>query len=169
MSTTLKLLSYPTTENGVSLTVPAVAWAYSDWKPLAKVITQDINIISLRFQFTLVMSTDTTYEQLYEIGIHQGAGIVTKIQLPISVRNDTAVGFYMTPDRIFLPEPYTVRAGASIYVRVATSVASAKTINGVKILYQTVSNISSELRQGISNNYQFVEVGNGLSTGERIR
>jgi hypothetical protein len=60
MSTTLTLLSYPKTENGLSLTTTAIAWEYSDWQPLAKVITQDIDIISLRFQFTLVMSADTT-------------------------------------------------------------------------------------------------------------
>lgn len=169
MSTTLSILSYPKTENGLTLTTTAVAWEYSDWKPIAKVITQDIDIISLRFQFTLVMSVDTTYEQLYEIGINQGLGIVTKIQLPISVRSDTAVGFYATPDRIFLPEPYTVRAGASIYVRVATSVASAKTINGIKLQYQATNANNSELYQGVPNNYQFVEVGNGMSTGDRIR
>jgi hypothetical protein len=169
MSTTLKLLSYPTTENGVSLTTTATAWAYSDWKPLAKVITQDIYIISLRFQFTLVMTADTTYEQLYEIGINQGSGIVTKLQLPISVRNDTAVGFYMTPDVIFLPEPYYVVAGASIYVRVATSVASAKTIDGIKLQYQAANPNKSELYQGVGNNYQFVEVGNGMMTTERMR
>jgi hypothetical protein len=169
MATTLKILSYPTTEAGVTLTTTAVAWAYSDWKPLAKVITQDIDIISLRFQFTLVMSADTTYEQLYEIGINQGSGIVTKIQLPISVRNDTAVGFYMTPDRIFLPEPYTVKAGASIYVRVATSVASAKTINGIKLQYQASDPNKSPLYQGVGNNYQFVEVGDGMMTTERMR
>lgn len=169
MSTTLTLLSYPTTENGLSLTTTAIAWAYSDWKPLAKVITQDINIISLRFQFTLVMSADTTYEQLYEIGINQGAGIVTKIQLPISVRNDTAVGFYQTPDVIFLPEPYTVTAGASIYVRVATSVASAKTINGIKLQYQASSVNKSPLYQGVNNNYQFASADNGISVSEKIR
>ena len=169
MSTTLKLLSYPKTENGLTLTTTAVAWAYSDWKPIAKVITQDIYITSLNFQFTPVMSADTTYEQLYEIGINQGSGIVTKIQLPISLRNDTAVGFYNNPDRIFLPEPYAVTAGASIYVRVATSVASAKTINGIKLQYQAANPNNSELYQGVPNNYQFVEVGNGMSTGERIR
>lgn len=169
MSTTLSILSYPKTENGLTLTTTAVAWEYSDWKPIAKVITQDIDIISLRFQFTLVMSADTTYEQLYEIGINQGLGIVTKIQLPISVRNDTAVGFYATPDIIFLPEPYTVRAGASIYVRVATSVASAKTINGIKLQYQAANANNSELYQGVPNNYQFVEVGTGMSASDRIR
>lgn len=169
MSTTLQLLSYPTTENGVVLNVVSGGFGYSDWKPLAKVITQDINIISLVFQFTLVMSPDTTHEQLYEIGINQGSGIVTQIQLPLSIRNDTAVGFYPTSGGIFLPEPYTVRAGASIYVRVATSIGLPKTIEGVKILYQAASPIKSELRQGVGNNHQFVEVGDGLSTGERIR
>lgn len=168
MSTTLSLLSYPTTSNGISLTTTAIAWEYSDWKPLAKVITQDINIISLKFQFTLVMSADTTYEQIYEIGVNQGLGIVTKVQLPISVRNDTAVGFYNTPDSIFLPEPYSVTAGASIYVRVATSVASAKTINGIKLTYQAANPNKSEM-SGLPNNYQFIEADSGISTSERIR
>lgn len=169
MSTTLKLLSYPNTANGLSLVTTAIAWAYSDWKPLAKVIPLNIDIISLRFLFTPIMTADTTYEQLYEIGINQGSGIVTTIQLPISLRNDTAVGFYNTPDSIFLSEPYTVIAGASIYVRVATSVASAKTINGIKLQYQASSENKSESYNGVTNNYQFFEVGNGMSTSERIR
>lgn len=167
MSTTLKLLSYPTNSNGLTLTTNAVAWTFSDWQPIAKIITQDIDITSLRFQITTVLSTDTICEQLFEIGINQGAGIVTKIQLPTSTRNDTAVGFYVTPDRIFLPEPYTVRAGASIYVRVAQSIASIR-YNGVKLTYQASSPNYSELA-GLPNNYQSVEVGNGMSTGERIR
>lgn len=169
MSTTLSLLSYPTDSVGVILKTPAVAWAYGDWKPIAKIISQDIDIISIVFKITNVLSTDTTYEQLYEIGVNKGSGIVTQVQIPISARCDTAVGFYAVPDRAFLPEPLTVRAGASLYVRMAWSNATAATVNAVKVLYQATNSIHPHSYAGLPNNYQSVEVGNGMSTGERIR
>jgi hypothetical protein len=68
-----------------------------------------------------------------------------------------------------LPEPFTVIAGSSIYVRVAGSVAAAKTYNGIKIRYQATNPNNSALYQGVFNNYQFVEAGNGISVSERIR
>ena len=81
MSTTLKILSYPSAEigSGITVTAPGVSWAFGDWRPIAKITTQDINIISLQFQVTNVPSTDTTYKHLFEIGTHTGSGIVTKI------------------------------------------------------------------------------------------
>lgn len=168
-TTTHKILSYPSTEDGLTFVTNGIAWNYSDWKPIAKVITQDINIVSLRFQIATVLSADTTYEILFEIGVRYGNGINTMIQLPISVRNDTAVGFYPTVESIFLPEPYVITAGASIYVRVAKSTTLVATFQGVKLLYQAVNDNKSELYQGVPNNYQAVEVGNGMGTGERIR
>lgn len=169
MSTTLNLLSYPEASSGVTLRTPAVAWAYSDWSPIAKIITSDIQLISLRFQITNVLSADTTYEQLYEIGVRYGNGIVTQVQLPISARNDTAVGFYATPDRLFLPEPVPVYAGASLYVRVAWSNATALVVNGVKLQYQSTTAIKPQSYGTLPNNYQFIEVGNGMNAGGRIR
>lgn len=168
-TTTLTISSYPSTEDGLVFVTNAIAWDYSDWEPIAKVTSQNINIQSLIFQIATVLSADTTYEVLFEIGVNYGTGIVTKIQLPISVRNDTAVGFYPTTNQIFLPEPYSIMAGASIYVRVAGSANSVKTFQGVKLIYQSVSVNKSELYQGVSNNYQAIEVGNGMSTTERIR
>lgn len=169
MANTDIIYSYPTTEAGLSLRTQAVAWAYSDWKPIAKVISQNINIVGFNYQLTLVMSADTTYEHIFEIGVNYGSGIVTRVQIPASDRNDTAVGFYMPNKSIYLPEPYLVYQGASIYMRVAGSVASAKTYNGIKIRYQATAQNKSELYQGVSNNYQFIEVGNGMSAGERIQ
>lgn len=170
MSTTLSLLSYPTDEVGVTLITPIDAWAYSDWKPIAKLIQQDINIISLEFQITNVLAVDTTYEQIYEIGVSKGSGIVTQIQFPISARCDTAVGFYLTPDRFFLPEPVTVREGASLYVRMAWSRnGTSAVVNGVKLFYEASNPVKPERYSTSMNNYQFVEVGDGMSTGERIR
>lgn len=168
-TTTLKIFSYPSTEEGLVFVTNAIAWNYSDWEPIAKVITQNINIQSLVFQIATVLSADTTYEILFEVGVSYGTGIVTKLQLPISVRNDTAVGFYPTTNQIFLPEPYSVTAGASIYVRVAKSTTILATFQGVKLIYQASSVNKSELYQGVPNNYQHVEVGNGMSTTERIR
>lgn len=168
MSTTLNIQSYPPTENGLSLTTNAVAWTYTDWKPLAKCISTDIQIIGLTYQFTFVMTADTTYEYLFEIGVHAGAGVVTKIQIPGSERNDTAVGFYMPAQTVFLPEPYPVTAGLSLYVRVAGSASSSKTFNGIKLKYQSSATNKSELRQAVPNNYQFIEASGGW-VSERIR
>lgn len=169
MSTTLNLLSYPETSSGVTLRTPAVAWAYSDWRPIAKIITSDIQMVSLRFQITNVLTADTTYEQLYEIGVKYGNAIVTQVQLPISARNDTAVGFYATPNLIFLPEPIPVYAGASLYVRVAWSNATALVVNGMKLQYQASTNIKPQTYGALFNNYQSIEVGSGMVTGGRVR
>lgn len=129
--------SLPADATGIAPTSGASAWGFGLWTELTSATTTDIYVISLVFQITNIPALDTTVEQLFEIGIGTAGAEVTDIQIPYNVRNDTQVGYYLTrPDHIFLPEPVLIPEGTRIAVRVADSLATAITYQGVKIMYK---------------------------------
>lgn len=129
--------SLPTTANGITPISAASAWGFGLWTELTSATTTDIYVISLLFQITNIPALDTTVEQLFEIGIGAAGAEVTDIQIPYNVRNDTLVGYYHTrPNHIFLPEPVLIASGTRIAIRVADSLATAITYQGVKIMYK---------------------------------
>lgn len=82
-------------------------------------------------------AVDTTYEWIIELATGAAASETLAIQVPASVRNDTAVGFAPS-NYIIFPEPKEIAANTRISVRVAYSLATtSNTLSGIKILYQT--------------------------------
>jgi hypothetical protein len=129
--------AFPADAAGITPTSAASVWGFGLWTQLTTGFAFDIYIISLSFQITNIPALDTTVEQLFEIGIGTAGAEVTEVQVPYNVRNDTQVGYYLTtPEHIFLPEPIEITAGNRIAVRVADSLATAITYNGVKIMYK---------------------------------
>lgn len=130
--------SLPADATGITPTSGASAWGFGLWTELTSATTTDIYVISLVFQITNIPALDTTVEQLFELGTGGPGGTeVTQIQIPYNVRNDTQVGYYLTtPIHIFLPEPMLITSGTRIAVRVANSLATAITYQGVKIMYK---------------------------------
>jgi hypothetical protein len=129
--------AFPADAAGITPTSAASVWGFGLWTELTTGFAFDIYIISLSFQITNIPALDTTVEQLFEIGIGTAGAEITEVQVPYNVRNDTQVGYYLTrPEHIFLPEPIEITAGNRIAVRVADSLVTAITYNGVKIMYK---------------------------------
>jgi hypothetical protein len=93
----------------------------------------DISIISLLFQVTNIPGISTTREYLFEIGVGVSGAEVVQVQIPYSVRMDTAVGYYLTSQSLYLPEPLIVLANKRIAVRCYNNAAAATAQSGVKL------------------------------------
>lgn len=140
-TTTNRYLSYPAAAAGISrASSGGVAWSYSAWTEVvpASTITATFYIAGLTWAWhTPLAAVDTTYEWIIELGTGAGGAETTIIQVPASVRNDTAVGFPSSNFVVF-PEPKEVAANTRISVRVAYSLATtSNTLTGIKILYET--------------------------------
>lgn len=139
-TTTNRYLSYPADSAGISrASSGSTAWSFSAYTELvpADAITSDFYIAGLTWSWhTPLAATDTTYQWLIELATG-GAGSETLIiQVPSSVRNDTAVGF-VPGNFVVFPEPKYVAANTRISVRVAYSLATtSNTLTGIKIMYQ---------------------------------
>lgn len=139
-TTTNRYLSYPAAAAGISrASSGGVAWSYSAYTEVVPVntITSDFYIAGLTWAWhTPIAASDTTYEWIIELATGSAASEVLIIQVPASIRNDTAVGFVPSNIVIF-PEPKYVAANTRISVRVAYSLATtSNTLSGIKILYQ---------------------------------
>lgn len=140
-TTTNRYLSYPAAAAGISrASSGSTAWSFSAWTEVvpASTITATFYIAGLTWAWhTPLAATDTTYEWIIELGTGSAGSESTIIQVPSSVRNDTAVGF--TPSNfVTFPEPKEVAANTRIAVRVAYSLATtSNTLSGIKIMYET--------------------------------
>jgi len=138
-TTTKSYLSYPAAAAGISrASSGAAAWSYSGYTEVvpASTITSTFYIAGLTWMWhTPVAAVDTTYEWIIELATGAAASEVLIIQVPASVRNDTAVGF-VPSNMVIFPEPKEVAANTRISVRVAYSlVTTSNTLTGIKILY----------------------------------
>ena len=139
-TTTNRYLSYPAAAAGISrASSGGAAWSFSAYTEVvpASTITSTFYIAGLTWMWhTPVAAVDTTYEWIIELATGAAASEVLIIQVPASVRNDTAVGFVPSNMAIF-PEPKLVAANTRISVRVAYSLlTTSNTLTGIKILYQ---------------------------------
>lgn len=155
--------SLPSTEAGLSIrSSNSGAWVYSDWYIIDRSTGWDISIYGLAFQPTFVMSADISYEFILEIG--EGNPGTTIIQVPYSMRNDTAVGFYNGEEMIFLPEPVFIPQSTMLSVRIASHINGQYfSLNGFKILYQGTKDISTPPTS--FNNYTRFMSGGSTSIG----
>ncbi len=132
-----QILSLPGPSVGLSPASAASSWGFGSWVVVAPNTGTGIAIHGLSVQSTNIPTADTTVEQLFEIGIGAGGSETTQIQLPYTLLSDTAVGIYLTTHyEIALPEPVFLAAGTRIAVRVADSLVSAVTYQGVKVIYR---------------------------------
>ena len=139
-TTTNRYLAYPAAAAGISrASSGSTAWSFSSYTEVVPVstITSDFYIAGLTWMWhTPLAAVDTTYEWLIELATGSGGAEVLIIQVPCSVRNDTAVGF-PSSNMVIFPEPKYVAANTRISVRVAYSLATtSNTLTGIKILYQ---------------------------------
>lgn len=169
MSTTTQTIrSIAENVTGISLTVPNIAWRFSQWKVIAPMTNSEMLIQAIAFQVTRVTTADTTYEVLIEIGFGKVDNPTTVVQIPYSLRSDTAVGIYLDA-KVFLPEPVVVPILETVCVRIANSTASADTINGIKLRVQDNRRPVQPNEQLILNNYKFVSSSSGISVTDKIR
>jgi hypothetical protein len=139
-TTTNRYLSYPAAAAGISrASSGGAAWSFSAYTEVvpANAITSDFYIAGLTWMWhSPLAAVDTTYEWIIELATGAAASEVLIIQVPCSVRNDTAVG-HMPSNYVIFPEPKFVAANTRISVRVAYSLAiTSNTLTGIKILYQ---------------------------------
>ena len=167
MANTDLILTLPSIESKPRMVYSAItAWAFDPWAVVAKKTMSDINIIGFTFQWTHIPAVDSTVECLFEIGIGDLGGFVTKVQLPFNIRSDTAVGIYLnTANNLFLPEGYTVPSGSSIAVRVADSITGSLLYNGVSLICQATATTAIPPAPAYSNNYQRGSGGTATNIG----
>lgn len=139
-TTTDRYLSYPAAAAGISrASSGSTAWSFSAYTEVVPVntITSTYYIAGLTWCWhTPLAAVDTTYEWIIELATGSAASEVLIIQVPASVRMDTAVGYVPSMTVIF-PEPKEVAANTRISVRVAYSLATtSNTLTGIKILYK---------------------------------
>jgi hypothetical protein len=139
-TTTNRYLSYPALAAGISrASSGGVAWSTSSYTEVvpASTIASDFYIAGLTWCWhTPLAAVDTTYEWLIELATGGAGAESVIIQVPSSVRMDTAVG-YPSSNMVIFPEPKYVAANTRIAVRVAYSLATtSNTLTGIKILYQ---------------------------------
>lgn len=162
MANTDLVLSLTNTNNGLSVTTPPPLWAFSSWKKLDEYIEKNIYVYGIQFQLTATPTVDNTSEYIIEIGTGAIGNESTKLQIPYSMRTDTAVGIFLTStNSIFLPESYLILAGSTISIRIASSIAS-QTINGIKLQYTSTGKVGEV--EVYPENYKRVQVANGMGT-----
>lgn len=172
MSNQLTVRSLPDAEAGLSFTVRTASWNFTPWQVVADYLPSDHYVLGITFQYGFALAAvDTTYEQIFEVGVGKVSDPVTKIQIPTSVRFDTAVGYYFPPRVQFsLPEPFFIPEGSTVCMRMTGTLQfSTDTYNGVKLLCQATKateGLNSKLRL---NNYQHVSSGSGMSVTEKNR
>lgn len=140
-TTTNRYLSFPAAAVGISrASSGGAAWSFSAYTVVAatNAITTQFYIAGCMFAPPAATATATTNEYIIELASGATGSEVTAIQFPYTVRNVTAVG-YIPPGIVTFPEPKQFAANTQISVRFAYSVLTTSvTINGIKILYETV-------------------------------
>ena len=177
MANTYKYLAHPNFSTGVTLTTSASAWTAVDITPLAYHLTRDAYVSGLTFQLaTSPPAADTTYEYLFEVCTGQKGSEAVKIQVPWSYRGDTITSannglsyWMLNPQQIFFPEMVFLPMGTILSARAYSSIAGAQTIGGFKLLFNVENILVQKEDEKMTNNYQSVVVGNGMSIGDKIR
>lgn len=139
-TTTNRYLAYPAAAAGISrASSGSTAWSYSAYTQIvpANAITSTFYLAGLTWCWhTPIAAADTTYQWIIELAIGASGAETLAVQIPCSIRADTAVG-YVPSNLVILPEPKQIEANTRISVRVAYSLATtSNTLSGIKILYQ---------------------------------
>jgi hypothetical protein len=127
----------PALAAGLALTSDASAWTPSAWVEVSADMGFAILVLGISYQLQHYVTLDTANQTVFEIGIGAAGSEVTKIQIPISTRADSHVGYIMGSGTIYLPEPYKIASGTRIAVRLASSLTSSA-YTGLKIIYQEI-------------------------------
>lgn len=141
MSTTGNYLSLPSRNTGIWPTSGATAWTYGPWFLMIDKLDSGIFVSGIQFQIGVIpASLDVTMQQLFEVGVGASGSEVVKIQVPFSIRMDTAACYIESSgySTLFFPEPMLIPAGSRISVRAADSVAATVNYEAFKIIYREV-------------------------------
>lgn len=170
MAETDLMLVIPDQANGAS-PISGASWAFGNWVTVITHTQDNFIINGLTWQVTNVPTADTTYEQIFEIGVGDAGSETTIAQVPYSFRADTAADYYVDTYTFYFPEAIIVAPNRRIAVRAASSDAATITYNGVKLRYQATVIMPALATAGFPNNYQHPKsVSAGImSIGEKIR
>lgn len=131
------IFTIPVSNTGAPPASAGSAWGFGSWVEILPSFPYDVAILGLEVKHPAAPGLTTTYEGVIEIGTGAAGSESTKLQIPQTLRNVTAVGYLQgDPISVDLPEPYLVAAGTRIAVRVADSHSSALTWTGVKLYVQ---------------------------------
>lgn len=156
MANTDVVLALPTPEyKGSYIESPFTPWSYSTWYLMDNSVKTALVITGFTYTTMSIPPVDTTVEAIFDIGVGDLGKPVVKIQIPTSQRSDTAVGIYLPPRTIFLPEPVQVSAGSAIYIRVASS-RNHQAFNGIRLLVQAADSSPISPLTIKPNNYKSI-------------
>lgn len=124
--------------DGISLASNG-AWGFSTYTDILPTgWPYDFALTGFTYQVpTSFGSADVTYEQIFEIAIGSGPTLIA--QIPTSHRRDTNVGYHFPVTTIMLSEPIYLPANTRVRMRLAHSVATAVTYNGIKLIIRELS------------------------------
>lgn len=157
MANTDLILSLPNkdVDSYVVVTSGEPAWTNGEWVEIDKGIKIPITLIGFTYQINTALAKDTTYEAVFSIQIGGNQPYTTKIQLPVSIRSDTNVAYYLNNNSsIFFPEGLDLLAGDAIRIAVADSSTSADIYSGIRILYTATTDTAYSPRDIYPTNYK---------------
>jgi hypothetical protein len=137
-------LSKPAGAAGVGAPTAAVAWNAGAYQDIATAsdFSNSIAILGVTFQRSeyAIAGADTTREYLLEIATGTAGSEVVQLQIPWTVRMDTAAEHNLsTAVTYFLPEPFVVPALTRIAVHARIGTNDTVTVAGIKILYYEIA------------------------------
>lgn len=148
-----QFLSLPAAAAGVAPVSGGSAWAFGTAVVLSSSTTTGMRVLGLQFQNTDIPALDTGQDILFEITVNE----VTKLQIPFNMKADTLVGYVQTSSAsiqsFYLPEPYYIPSGSSVWIKVTDSIAAALTYSGVKLIYEDTGPLFTQAA------YRFYEDG----------
>jgi hypothetical protein len=138
------VFSSPDSSSGVIPASAASAWGFGSRVEALGAWPFDVALTGISFEVDEVLAVDTTREVLIEIATGDPGSEVTKVQIPYSFRNDTAVGYYSQDHvEIFFPEPVVITAFTRLSVRIADSKTTANNYDAFKIFFREIAAVSS--------------------------
>jgi hypothetical protein len=123
---------------GLIVSSPASSWGTGSWTTLIQNCPA-VSILGVTAQVTAIQSVDTTEEGVLELATGAVGSEVVKLQLPFSFRSDTAVGYYLTPLHLFLPEPFSIAANTRLAIRAYDSNSSSRNYHGIRLRIDEVT------------------------------
>lgn len=156
-----QILSIPTT-SGLAPADTLVAWTPGLYLEASASLLKDIDVIGFDWCITTPLGVNTTTEFMFEIATGAIGLEVVKVQIPYSLRGNTAAGYYHLPYMtFFLPEPIGIDAGERLSVRISSNLTEATPYSAVKIIYQE-SAVRLNFQNGLLN------VGSIIGTGQAV-
>lgn len=168
MSTQLNYYCVPSFDRGISIKANSTTWQYGSWRAFCCQTPITIQIAGVTFAAGgVLVSSDTTYQFVIDIGIGNVGSETTILQVPYSYRGDTAADIENSTQTIMFPETYTIPEASTISARLASSTAS-ESMYHMRLIYLAEKQIPSiNASQKRINNFCSTRAVDGISVSER--